>query len=104
MEARAYTCLLFVASTTGGHFWPSNDRCAFEYSSWLAANDLARQLINSEQIEEHFENRLSCWKVKHLSYGRRLILINLVLSSLPMFMMPIFKILKGVLKKIDLYR
>jgi hypothetical protein len=45
MEARAYTCLLFVASTTGGHFWPSNDRCAFEYSSWLAANDLARQLI-----------------------------------------------------------
>jgi hypothetical protein len=37
-------------------------------------------------------------------WEERLILINLMLNSLPMFMMPIFKIMKGVLKKIDLYR
>jgi hypothetical protein len=42
--------------------------------------------------------------VKHLSYGGRLILINSVLSSLPMFMMSLFEIPKGVFKKLDLYR
>jgi hypothetical protein len=65
-----------------------------------------RQLINSEwrQIEERFEKRLSCWKAKHLSYGGRLTLINSVLSSLPMFMMSIFEIPKGVIKKLDQYR
>ena len=43
-------------------------------------------------------------KSKHLSYGGRLILINSVLSSLPMFMMSLFEILKEVLKKLDQYR
>jgi hypothetical protein len=65
-----------------------------------------RQLLNSEcrQIEERFENRLSCWKANHLSYGGRLTLINSVLSSLPMFMMSIFEIPKEVIKKLDQYR
>jgi hypothetical protein len=65
-----------------------------------------RQLLNSEwwQIEECFEKRLSCWKANHLSYGGRLTLINLVLSSLPMFMMSIFEISKGLLEKLDIYR
>jgi hypothetical protein len=60
-----------------------------------------RQLLNSEwhQIEERFEKRLSCSKAKHLSYGGRLTLINSVLSCLPMFMMSIFEIPKGVIKK-----
>jgi hypothetical protein len=39
-----------------------------------------------------------------LSYGGRLTLINSVLSSLPMFMMSIFEIPKGVIKKLDQYR
>jgi hypothetical protein len=65
-----------------------------------------RQLLNSEwrQIEEHFEKRLSCWKAKHLSYGGILTLINLVLRSLPMFMISIFEIPKGLIKKLDQYR
>jgi hypothetical protein len=65
-----------------------------------------KQLLNSEwrQIEERFEKRLSCWKANHLSYGGRLTLINSVLSSLPIFMMSIFEILKGVIKKLDYYR
>jgi hypothetical protein len=55
-----------------------------------------RQPLNSEwRIEERFEKRLSCLKAKQLPYGGRLILINSVLSSLPMYMMPIFEILKG---------
>jgi hypothetical protein len=38
-----------------------------------------------------------------LSYGGRLVLINLVLSSLTMFMMSFFEISKGVIKKLDQY-
>jgi hypothetical protein len=59
-----------------------------------------RQLLNSEwsKVEERFQQKLSCWKAKYLSYGGRLVLLNSVLSSLPMFMMSFFKIPKGVLK------
>ena len=61
-----------------------------------------RQLINSEwgKVEECFEKKLSCWKAKYLSYGGRLVLLNSVLSSLPMFMMSCF----GVLKNFDHFR
>jgi hypothetical protein len=43
-------------------------------------------------IEEKIEKKLSGWKGKHLSYGGRLVLINSVLSSLPMFMMSFFEV------------
>jgi len=46
----------------------------------------------------------SCWKAKYLSYGGRLVLLNSVLSSLPMFMMSFFEIPKGVLKNLDHFR
>jgi hypothetical protein len=62
--------------------------------------------INNEDwkiIKEKFEKRLSCWKVKLLSYGGRLVLINSVLSSLAMFMMSFFEAPKGVLRKLDFY-
>ena len=61
-----------------------------------------RQLLNSEwgKVEERFEKKLSCWKAKYLSYGGRLVLLNSVLSSLPMFMMSFFEIPKGVLKNL----
>ena len=62
------------------------------------------QNIDWRRIEERFEKKLSCWKAKHLSYGGRLILINSVLNSLPMFMMSFFEIPKEVLKKLDQYR
>jgi hypothetical protein len=39
-----------------------------------------------------------------LSLGGRLVLINSVLSSLPMFMMSFFRIPKGVREKLDYYR
>ena len=38
-----------------------------------------------------------------LSIGGRLVLINSVLSSLPMFMMSFFEISRGVLKKLDYF-
>ena len=39
-----------------------------------------------------------------LSVGGRLVLINSVLSSLPMFMMSFFEIPRGVSKKLDYFR
>ena len=39
-----------------------------------------------------------------LSVGGRLVLINSVLSSLPMFMISFFQIPRGVLKKLDYFR
>jgi hypothetical protein len=41
-------------------------------------------------IEERFEKTLSGWKGMVLRVGGRLVLINLVLSSLPMFTMSFF--------------
>jgi hypothetical protein len=55
-------------------------------------------------IEERFQKKLSSWKGKLLSSGGRLVLINSVLSSLPMFMLSFFIIPKGVLEKLDYYR
>jgi hypothetical protein len=52
-------------------------------------------------VEERFQKKLSSWKGKLLSAGGRLVLINSVLSILPMFMMSFFRIPKGVLKRFD---
>jgi hypothetical protein len=51
-----------------------------------------RKLSNRDwkQVEERFEKKLSSWKGKLLSSGGRLVLINSVLSSLPMLMMSFF--------------
>jgi hypothetical protein len=59
-----------------------------------------RKLNNKdwETIEERIEKKLSSWKGKYLSVGGRLVLINSVLSSLPMFMLSFFEIPKGCLK------
>ena len=61
-----------------------------------------RKLSNKgwQIIENIIEKRLSGWKEKMLSTGGRLVLINSVLSSLPMFMMSFFELPRGVLKKL----
>ena len=65
-----------------------------------------RKLRNKDWriVEERFERKLSSWKGKLLSVGGRLVLINSVLTSLPMFMKLFFELPKGVLKKLDYYR
>jgi hypothetical protein len=61
-----------------------------------------RKLKNSEWklLEERFEKKLASWIGKLLSYGDRLIFINSVLTSLPMFMLSFFEIPKGVRKRL----
>ncbi|WVZ75235.1 hypothetical protein U9M48_023312 [Paspalum notatum var. saurae] len=55
-------------------------------------------------VEDRFEKRLSGWKGKLISVGGRLVLINAVISSLPMFIFYFFEVSRGVIKKIDYYR
>jgi hypothetical protein len=55
-------------------------------------------------IEQRIKKKLSSWKGKHLSIGGHLVLINLVLTSLVMFMLSFFEVSRGVLEKIDYYR
>jgi hypothetical protein len=52
----------------------------------------------------HFASQLGCWRSKMLSYGDRLVLINSVLTSLPMFMLSFMEIPVGVRKRLDYYR
>jgi hypothetical protein len=65
-----------------------------------------RKLLNKDwkRVEGRFQRRLNCWRSKMLSVGGRLVLINSILSSLSMFMLSFFEILKGVLKKLAYYR
>ena len=55
-------------------------------------------------IIDRIEKKLSNWKGKMLSFGGRLVLLNSVLSSLPVFMLSFFEIPRGVLKKIEYFR
>jgi hypothetical protein len=65
-----------------------------------------RKLLNKEwkTVEDRFDGKLGAWVAKMLSYGDRLVLINSVLTSLPMFMLSFFDIPKGVRKRLDYYR
>jgi hypothetical protein len=65
-----------------------------------------RRLRNGEwkPVEDRFESKLSNWIGKLLSYGDRLILINSVLTSLPMFMLSFFEIPIGLRKRLEFYR
>jgi hypothetical protein len=59
-----------------------------------------RKLKNREWklVKDRFEIKLSSWIGNLLSYGYRLILINSVLTSLPMFLLSFFEIPVGVRK------
>nr|GEU93941.1 RNA-directed DNA polymerase, eukaryota [Tanacetum cinerariifolium] len=61
--------------------------------------------INSwEDVIAKLASRLSKWKLKTLSIGGHLTLIKSVLSSLPFFHMPIFKVPKCILNKMEVIR
>jgi hypothetical protein len=65
-----------------------------------------RKLLNKEwkPLKDRFERKLASWIGKMLSYGDRLVLINSVLTSVPMFLLSFFEIPKGVRKRLDFYR
>ena len=66
-----------------------------------------RKLMNKgwKLVEQRFQKRLNRWRSKMSSIEGRLVLINSVLSSLPMFMFSFFfEVPRGVLKKLDYFR
>jgi hypothetical protein len=63
------------------------------------------KLLNKEWkiIKDRFEKKLPSWLGKILSYRYCLLLINLVLTNIPVFLLSSFEIPKGVRKKIRFY-
>ncbi|GJX96911.1 hypothetical protein Tco_0352709 [Tanacetum coccineum] len=57
-----------------------------------------------EEIIHKILSRLSKWKMKTLSIGRRLTLLKSVLGSMPIYYMSMFKVPKQVLKKMESIR
>jgi hypothetical protein len=57
-----------------------------------------------DDVIRKISSRLSRWKVKTLSIGGRLTLLKSVLVSIPVFYMFLFKVPKGVLKKMESIR
>lgn len=50
------------------------------------------------------ESRLSKWKIDTLSVGGRRILLKSVIGSIPNFYMSMFKVLSGILVKLEALR
>jgi hypothetical protein len=53
---------------------------------------------------EKMENKLGSWQGRSLSLGGRLVLINSSLINVPLYMLSMYKALKIVIMKIDVYR
>ena len=60
--------------------------------------------MNGNQLRIALRKKLASWVGKLLSYGDRLILINTILTSFPMFMLSFFEIPIGVQKRLDFFR
>jgi hypothetical protein len=60
--------------------------------------------IDWKALEQRIEKKLSCWKGKLLYVGGRLVLINSILTSMVLFMLSFFEVLRGVLEKIEYFR
>jgi hypothetical protein len=65
-----------------------------------------RILRNTEwnHVESWFISKLGSWPSNLLSYGDRLVLINYVLTSMPIFMLLFLEIPKGARKRLNLFR
>ncbi|GKV26094.1 hypothetical protein SLEP1_g35447 [Rubroshorea leprosula] len=55
-------------------------------------------------LVESFQKKLLAWKSWYLSFGGRVILLNPVLSSLPVFVMSVFLLPKGLISSLDKIR
>ncbi|XP_059284834.1 uncharacterized protein LOC132038129 [Lycium ferocissimum] len=55
-------------------------------------------------VIEKCEKKLARWKSQYLSFGGRLTLINSVLDALPTYMMSLFPIPAGIIKRLDSIR
>ena len=60
-----------------------------------------RRLSFWEPLLNRIKSRLSGWSSKHLSFGGRLILLKVVMSSLPAYVLSFFKAPTGIVSSIE---
>lgn len=72
----------------------------FKYLGVLVGSN-PRRFSTWNAIMENFSRRLASWKARYISLGGRIVLINSVLSSLPVFYFSIYRAPKGVLKYLN---
>ncbi|GKV27405.1 hypothetical protein SLEP1_g36578 [Rubroshorea leprosula] len=63
-----------------------------------------RRIAMWKPLVESVKKKLAPWKGRHLSFGGRITLINSVLSSLPVFLMSVYLLPKGIIHFIDKIR
>ncbi|KAA3462827.1 putative Transposon TX1 [Gossypium australe] len=63
-----------------------------------------RRVATWEVVIEKFRKKLSGWKCRSMSWAARIVLINSVLSSLPIYFMSLFQAPKTIIKRIDKIR
>ena len=54
-----------------------------------------------DDVEERFQKRLAMWKRQYISKGRRLILIRSTLSSMPIYFMSLFCMLRKLRLRLE---
>jgi len=79
------------------------DSLPLKYMS-LPSNPYKQGRRKLQPLIDKFYKKNSCWKGSTLSIGGRVILINYVLSALPLYYLSFFKIPSWVIKKIDIIR
>ncbi|KAG5600121.1 hypothetical protein H5410_031491 [Solanum commersonii] len=87
-------------------------QCVVVNLSGSAANSLVgmpsgnkhRDLEIWDGVVEKTQKKLAMWKSQYLSLGGRLILINVVLDSLPTYVIALFLIPSEVVQKLDKLR
>nr|GEX16358.1 RNA-directed DNA polymerase, eukaryota [Tanacetum cinerariifolium] len=75
----------------------------FCYIGVMVGDSMSQKLAWADTVQK-LRSRLSKWKVKTLSIGGRLTLLKSVLDASPLHNMSIYKVPKGVLKKIEAIR
>ena len=53
-------------------------------------------------VEDGFRKKLAIWKKQHISKGGRVTLIKSILSNLPIYIMSLFRLPKGVMLQLEM--
>ncbi|GKF90907.1 hypothetical protein Tco_0274608, partial [Tanacetum coccineum] len=75
----------------------------FNYLGVKVGSNMSR-ISSWDDVVFKVSSRLSKWKLKSLSIGGCLTLLKLVLTSIPLYHMSIYKVPMGVLKKLESIR
>jgi hypothetical protein len=61
-------------------------------------------LAEWKPVDESLQKHLSSWKIKLLSIGGRLVIINSILTNMVLYMISLLQLSKGVVHRLDYFR